>query len=91
MRHVVQAADAFKLARDYLLIDQMGVAEGHRRKGVGRALMAEARRIAREGGATRLELDVYALNADARAFYASEGFTGFREQMEAGVGPNDLR
>ena len=85
VRHVVQEANAFKQERRFLSVDQLAVVPAHRRQGVGRALMAHARQIARDRGLTRLELEAYALNHDAQAFYASEGFDVFKSHWEAHV------
>ena len=78
VRHVVQEANAFKQERRFLSVDQLAVVPAHRRQGVGRALMAHARQIARDRGLTRLEREAYALNHGAQAFYASEGFDVLR-------------
>ncbi|MCU0938084.1 MAG: GNAT family N-acetyltransferase [Burkholderiaceae bacterium] len=44
-------------------------------RGLGRALLADVERRAREGGATVLWLTVWVHNARARAFYARHGFS----------------
>jgi RimJ/RimL family protein N-acetyltransferase len=50
------------------------VAAGHRRRGVGTALMREAERWARGAGVTKLELHVFPHNAPAIALYRKLGF-----------------
>src|SRR5262245_58102480 len=52
-----------------------------RRRGVARALLAEAVLAARARGATMMHLEVRASNGAARAFYSVEGFE------ESGVRP----
>jgi ribosomal protein S18 acetylase RimI-like enzyme len=52
----------------------MSVAQAHRGKGVGRALMTDALAWAPTAGLTRIELYVYARNAPAIALYERFGF-----------------
>ena len=52
----------------------MGVRRGWRRRGVGRALLAEAVRWAPTAGVSRIELYVYARNTPAIRLYESFGF-----------------
>jgi RimJ/RimL family protein N-acetyltransferase len=58
------------------------VAAGHRRRGVGTALMREAERWARSTGVTKLELHVFPHNAPAIALYRKLGFKreGYRRR-----------
>jgi ribosomal protein S18 acetylase RimI-like enzyme len=55
-------------------IDALATDPGFRRRGVARALLAEAERQAREHGLPAVALDTTISNAPARALYASEGF-----------------
>ena len=55
-------------------VEDVYVDEGARGKGLGRALVVEALRRARERGCGRAELDVDVVNEPARALYASLGF-----------------
>ena len=55
-------------------VDALVVAEGARRRGIGRALMDAAAAWARQRGATRVVLTVWAGNEAARAFYRSLGY-----------------
>ena len=62
------------LAQDGCWIRQLAVFDGHRRCGVGRALVAAARaRSPRE-----LRLFTFQRNAAARAFYEADGFVAVR-------------
>lgn len=56
-----------------LYLEDLFVRESHRRRGIGRALLAEVRRIAESRGAGRLEWSVLEWNANAIAFYQRLG------------------
>jgi GNAT superfamily N-acetyltransferase len=62
-------------------IEDVYVDEAARGRGIGRALVADALRRARERGCGRAELDVDTVNAPARALYGS---LGFRDKSEGG-------
>lgn len=55
-------------------IQYMGVAEGHRRKGIGRRLVADAIEAAADVGASELVVQVDARNLPALGLYRSMGF-----------------
>jgi ribosomal protein S18 acetylase RimI-like enzyme len=52
----------------------MGVVSGHRRHGIGSMLVQHALDAARKRGLERVELEVFASNRDAIAFYERHGF-----------------
>jgi predicted GNAT family N-acyltransferase len=54
------------------LLGRLAVEPAHRRRGVGAALLREAARHAREGGAPRISLHA---QLDARELYAGAGYT----------------
>lgn len=64
-RHVADEAEILTLA----------VAPEARRRGLGRALVDQAARVAARHGAARLLLEVSAANQAARALYEAAGFT----------------
>jgi diamine N-acetyltransferase len=55
-------------------VETLIVARAHRRRGMGRALMAAATEWARSRGAQQLLLTVWAGNADAERFYDALGY-----------------
>ena len=78
----------FLLARvtlDDCEILSIGVAPGHRRRGMARALMERAQRLATGSGARRMFLEVAEDNWGARRLYAGLGFA------PVGVRPNYYR
>lgn len=65
-----------------LYIDDFCVGERFRRRGAGRALMGEIRRLGLALGAADIELNVWCFNGDALAFYRAEGFAAQQQRME---------
>jgi GNAT superfamily N-acetyltransferase len=63
------------LTKRGLYLEDLFVLESHRRKGVGRALLTEVKRLAQTRGLGRLEWSVLDWNASAIAFYEGFGAT----------------
>ena len=57
-------------------IDNIAVAKGYRRQGVGAALLRELEREARELGAVKMLLEVRVSNSPAMQLYLKNGFGG---------------
>ncbi len=72
-----RAAGFMAIAGDF--IDQLYVAPEHQRRGIGRALIAHARRLSPSG----LRLYTLQINVNARAFYETDGFVA----VKFGVSP----
>ena len=66
-----------------LMVDHIAVAPAARRQGLGRALLAAARALAREIGADEILLDTWAANTEAHAFFRAEGFAPRRMLFHA--------
>jgi ribosomal protein S18 acetylase RimI-like enzyme len=60
--------------RAFGVVEELVVAAGARRRGLGRALMERAHAWARARGLAELELSVYAFNAGAVALYERLGY-----------------
>jgi ribosomal protein S18 acetylase RimI-like enzyme len=67
---------------EYAFVSDLVVLPGHRRRGVGRELLAMAERYARSRGARSLRIGVLARNATARHLYGSAGFSDYEVEME---------
>jgi GNAT superfamily N-acetyltransferase len=61
-------------ARRIVFVDTIAVLDSAQRRGCGKALMDAAVAMARETGATSVELEVWDFNAQARTFFAAQGF-----------------
>ena len=72
-------------ARRFYHIQEFGVDAAYRRRGVATAMIDFCRREARRMRFDRIELDVWAFNADAKGFYESVGFQTYRSFMEEKV------
>ncbi len=68
-------------ARDQVYIHHVSVHRSHRRRGVATALCSAVTALAKDIGIRRLGLDVWSFNADAIAFFESEGFEIARHVM----------
>ena len=75
------------LPRRFAYIELIATDPHHRRSGIGSALLADAREIAKSLGIDRIELDVIASNEGARKFYAGQGFLdlGYRMYREESI------
>lgn len=84
VRHVVLAVDrdgtaighaALRRHGDEWEVKRVVVAAGHRGRGVGRAIMSEVERVARDAGAARVVLQTGDRQPEAEALYAALGWT----------------
>lgn len=75
----------YNLERAFYHVEEFGVDERYRRRGVASALMAYLKNNAKARGLAKIELDVWGFNNDALAFYEAAGFTTYRRFMEADV------
>lgn len=72
----------YNLARRFYHVAEFGVDPAWRRRGVASALMASMKADARARGFHKIELDAWAFNKGALAFYEAMGFETYRRFME---------
>lgn len=85
VQYIHRPESPYTLARDFYRVEEFGVDAAHRRRGVATALVAYMKKDAADKGFDRLELDVWAFNEGALAFYEAVGFTTYRRYMEMEV------
>ena len=82
LNHIVRPENPFMFERDYLDVDEFGVDEKERRRGIAAAMIRFIRDYARKQGFCRLELNMWEFNRGALAFYEAAGFVTYRRYME---------
>lgn len=75
----------YSLARRYYRIEEFGVDEAYRRRGVARAMIDFCKNEAARMRFPRIELDMWEFNQSALAFYEKMGFQTYRRYMELDV------
>jgi ribosomal protein S18 acetylase RimI-like enzyme len=68
-------------ARSYVLVNNLSVAAAAQRQGVGSALMRYVEQEAAGLGIDEVDVSHWAVNAEAKRFYASLGFSVFMEVL----------
>jgi ribosomal protein S18 acetylase RimI-like enzyme len=68
-------------ALDLVYIHHISVDDAYQGQGVGSALIAAARDLAREEDITHLELDVWSFNDRALHFFEHQGFTVYNQRL----------
>lgn len=74
LTRAVEDGTADEVAYDYAYVVDLVVAPEARRRGIGRRLLAECERRARDAGRDELRITVLAANGGAHALYRSLGF-----------------
>lgn len=69
-----------------LWVKELGVDEKYRKRGIGKKLLEEAEKIAKELKCKRIELNCWNFNKDAIKFYKSIGMNTQRKIMEKEIG-----
>lgn len=82
LNHIHKPENPFMYERDFLDIDEFGVDEHSRRQGIAAEMIRFIRTWAKEQGFRRIELNMWAFNRGALAFYEAAGFETYRRYME---------
>jgi ribosomal protein S18 acetylase RimI-like enzyme len=82
VQYIVRPESPFKREQNFYHIEEFGVEESHRRKGIATALIDFAKEDAKKRGFVRVELNMWEFNEIALAFYESVGFKTMRRYME---------
>lgn len=64
------------------VIDDLAVAHSHRRRGIGTRLLRAGEAWLQAAGAQLYDLNVYAFNVEARAFYEAVGYAPLLTRMQ---------
>jgi GNAT superfamily N-acetyltransferase len=80
-----QGETVLRAAHSSVYVNHICVTAAHRRRGIGRGLLAAAGAWAREEQADAVLLDVWGFNAAAQAFFAKEGFAPFTLRLAKAV------
>ncbi len=68
-------------ASEHLWIHHISVDDAFRRNGIGQKLIQEVRTLAEKHGISRIALDVWSFNVNAKKFFGGQGFTTMNEIM----------
>lgn len=85
VQYIVRPESPFNKDRKFFHIEEFGVDENHRRKGIATAMIDFAKDDAKKRGFERIELDMWEFNDCALAFYESAGLKTYRRYMECYV------
>ena len=84
-RYIRRPESPYCHPREFCRVEEFGVSPAYRRQGIGTALIAFCAEEAKEKGFSKMELDVWEFNEDAREFYKAAGFQTYRRYMELNV------
>ena len=82
VQYVHRPESPYNRAHSYYHVKEFGVDAAFRRRGVATAMVAAMRSEAKRLGLPRVELDAWAFNESAVAFYQSVGFPPYRWYFE---------
>ena len=85
LKYIDRPESPYRNASRFVAIEEIGVDEACQRQGAGRLLVDAVRTRAGEMGYSRIELDMWEFNENARAFYERIGFRTYRRYMELDV------
>ena len=80
--YVRKSESPYTKARNFYHVQEIAVDEAFRRQGVAKEMLAFIKKDACQRGFAKIELDVWAFNASAIAFYEEVGFCETRRWLE---------
>ena len=75
----------YTVSYSYCHIDEFGVDEAHRRKGIAACMIEFIKEEAGKRGLQRIDLDVWDFNKGAVDFYENAGFSAYKRSMEISI------
>ena len=85
VQYIVKPESPYSKERRFYHIEEFGVDENHRRKGIATAIIDFTKEDAKKRGFQKIELDMWEFNESALAFYERVGFKTYRRYMESCV------
>ena len=85
VQYIVRPESPFNKERKFFHIEEFGVDENYRRKGIATAIIDFVKEDAKKRSFKKIELDMWEFNDGALAFYESIGLKTFRRYMESYV------
>lgn len=82
VQYIDKPESVYMCAQRFYHIEEFGVNEHCRRRGIGTALLCFCKAEAKRRGFDRLTLDVWAFNETAQKFYEAAGFRSYRHYLE---------
>lgn len=81
LRKQIRPENALMRERSRGFIEQVCVSEEYRHRGVFRKLLGSAKKLVKEWGLDRIELDVWSHNQAAKDVFTHSGFRAYNEKM----------
>ena len=85
VQYIVRPESPYNKERKFFHIEEFGVDENYRRKGIATAIIDFVKEDAKKRSFKKIELDMWEFNDGALAFYESIGLKTFRRYMESYV------
>lgn len=83
VQYITKPESPYNKERRYFHIEEFGVDEKQRRKGIATDMIDFIKKDAKKRGFKRIELDMWEFNNGALAFYESAGLKTYRRYMES--------
>lgn len=81
LEFTVKPENVYRFEQKYVDVQELGVLEGYKSKGYGKMLVEEIKKIAKDSGYPKIELNVWSFNKNALKFYEKMGFEEYRRNL----------